>query len=84
MGRWRKVLDLMRISPANARFSDLCGLVVHVGFELRRQAGSHRIYRHPRPEIPMVNLQQGSGGKAKPYQVRQVITIIDEHGLEVD
>lgn len=35
-----------------------------------------------RPELPMVNLQS-DGGNAKPYQVRQVLSLFDENKLEV-
>ena len=74
-----------RRSPANVRFSDLCGLLVHLGYALDRRRGSHRIYRHPsRRDLPLVNLQQGGVGKAKPYQVRQVLGIIETYKLEVD
>jgi len=59
--------------------------VEHVGYVERRRAGSHRIYRHAtRPELPIINLQAGSAGKAKPYQVRQVLAIIETYELEVD
>jgi hypothetical protein len=30
-----------------------------------------------------VNLQEGQAGKAKPYQVRQVLGLIDAYKLEV-
>lgn len=31
----------------------------------------------PWPGAPRVNMQAGDGGKAKPYQVRQVLAAID-------
>ncbi|MGQ0570110.1 MAG: type II toxin-antitoxin system HicA family toxin [Armatimonadota bacterium] len=75
----------MRAGPANVLFRDLCRLVEHVGYVERRRAGSHRIYRHgTRSELPLINLQEGSAGKAKPYQVRQVLAIVDAYALEVD
>jgi hypothetical protein len=82
--RWHRLLETARRSPANIRFSDLRGLVERAGFVLRSTRGSHRIYRHAtRREIPLINLQEERGGKAKPYQVRQVVRIIDEWELEV-
>jgi hypothetical protein len=36
-----------------------------------------------RKELPLINLQADKGGKAKPYQVRQVLTIIEDFSLEV-
>ncbi len=56
-----------------------------LGYELVRKHGSHRIYRHPsRRDLPIVNLQEGESGKAKPYQVRQVLEIVETHKLEVN
>jgi predicted RNA binding protein YcfA (HicA-like mRNA interferase family) len=71
----------MREGKANVRFADLCGLLVHLGFVLRRVSGSHHVYRHETRHELMVNVQ-GERGKAKPYQVRQVLDMIDSNGLE--
>lgn len=80
----RALLERTKASPANVRFRDLCRLAEAHGFVMRRRKGSHLIYRHGgRPEVPLVNLQEGPGGKAKPYQVRQVLTLIETHGLEM-
>lgn len=72
-------------SPSNVRLADLCRLLERFGYIERSRTGSHRIYRHAkRPELPLINLQTGGAGKAKPYQVRQVLGIIDAYGLEVE
>ena len=71
----------MRGQPANVRFRVLESLVFHIGYALDRKRGSHRIYRCE--GLPTINLQEADGGKAKPYQVRQVLAIINEHGIEV-
>jgi predicted RNA binding protein YcfA (HicA-like mRNA interferase family) len=72
-----------RIGPANVRFADLRRLVVAIGYTLRRQKGSHQVFTHAaRPYLPMVNLQS-DGATAKPYQVRQVLRLIEENSLEV-
>jgi len=58
-------------------------LVEAIGYVQRRQSGSHRVFTHPkRAALPMINLQS-DGATAKPYQVRQVLRLIDEHNLEV-
>ena len=84
MGRTvAEILEQARRSPANVRFSDLCRLVEAIGYLLRRQKGSHRIFANAgRPDLPIVNLQS-DGAKAKAYQVRQVVRLIDEYQLEV-
>ena len=84
MGRWQRLVETARRSPANVGFEELCRLVERLSFVERRRAGSHRIYRHStRPELPLINLRAGPSGKAKPYQVRQVLGIMDAHGVEV-
>lgn len=42
----------------------------------RQQGTSHRIYKTPWAGDPRVNIQKGEGGKAKPYQVKQVLAAI--------
>ena len=84
VSRWQDLVESARASPANIRFRDLCGLVVYLGYSLDRQSGSHLIYRHSsRRDVPMVNLQEARAGKAKPYQVRQILGLIDTYKLEV-
>jgi hypothetical protein len=72
--------DLARqiaINPANVRFADLNKLCKAYFGEPRRTAGSHVIYRTPWPGDPRVNIQNDKG-KAKPYQVRQVLAAIEK------
>lgn len=84
VSRWQDLVESARASPANVRFRDLCGLLVRIGYALDRKHGSHLIYRHSsRRDLPIMNLQEGQAGKAKPYQVRQILGLIDAHKLEV-
>ena len=56
-------------------------LVEAFGFRLERVSGSHHIFAHPRvPEL--VNIQDRKG-KVKPYQVRQVLELVEQHNLEL-
>jgi hypothetical protein len=45
--------------------------------EPRRHGTSHRVYRTPWPGDPRVNIQNDRG-KAKAYQVRQVLRAIEK------
>ncbi len=65
-------------SDANVDFSDLRALLLHLGFE-ERTKGSHHIFRRADVE-ERINLQR-QGNKAKPYQVRQVRTVILRYRL---
>lgn len=43
----------------------------------RTTGGSHAVFKTPWPGDPRVNIQNDKG-KAKPYQVRQVLAAIDK------
>jgi predicted RNA binding protein YcfA (HicA-like mRNA interferase family) len=66
---------------ANVRFADAQRLAEALGFELDRVRGSHHIYRHARTG-ERINLQ-ARGGQAKPYQLRQLLDLVERHGLRV-
>lgn len=71
------LLDGMRRSPNNVRFSDLSKVCqAHFGTP-HGTATSHRVYRTPWAGVPRVNIQERKG-KAKPYQVRQVLEAIEK------
>jgi predicted RNA binding protein YcfA (HicA-like mRNA interferase family) len=56
-------------------------LVEAFGFRLSRVTGGHHIYAHA--GIPkLVNLQEVDG-KAKPYQVRQFLKIVEQYNLQL-
>ena len=52
------------------------------GFELARTTGSHRQYVHPNLTRPLP--VQPSNKDAKPYQVREFLELVDEHGLYIE
>ena len=69
----------MRRNPKNVRFADLRRVCDHY-FGPPRQAGtSHRVYKTPWAGDPRVNIQDDHG-RAKAYQVRQVLAAIDRLG----
>jgi len=75
MGKYEKlVFKILRgISDADISFDELCHLLKRFGFE-ERTRGSHHIFRKKGVE-EKINLQR-QGNKAKPYQVRQVRSVI--------
>jgi hypothetical protein len=78
----RKLLArLARGSVKNVAFADLQNLAEGFGFELRRVSGSHHIYAHPEVE-ELLNLQEVRG-QAKPYQVRQLLRLVERYGLSL-
>jgi len=70
------ILARMRENPKGIRFADLCKVCDHYFGSPRQQGTIHRVYRMPWQGDPRVNIQNGKG-KAKVYQVRQVIATIE-------
>ncbi len=76
----RKLLDRIRRGAVkNIRFHDLVQLLQELGFRLQRSRGSHRVYVHP--QIPRVLSLQPDRGEAKPYQVIQVLRLLEAYNL---
>jgi len=71
-----KILEKMRSSPAQIRFADLYKVCVAFFGEPRQNASSHAVFKTPWPGDPRVNIQNDKG-KAKPYQVRQVLLAVE-------
>ena len=77
----RKLLQRALQSPNNFRFADVCTLAEAFGFRLARVSGSHHIYVHPAVR-ELINLQDVHG-HAKPYQIRQLLQLVERHNLEI-
>ena len=83
MGKYDKLLfQILRgLSDANIGFDELCGLLNHLGFEMRVRGSHHVFYMDGIRE--QLNLQR-DGAKAKPYQVKQVRAVIIKYRLGKD
>jgi predicted RNA binding protein YcfA (HicA-like mRNA interferase family) len=78
----RKILQKILAGSKNIRFPDMANLVQGFGFTLSRTDGSHHIFS--RPDIPeLVNLQNVKG-KAKIYQIRQFLKLVERHNLKLE
>ena len=75
----RRLFEKLKKNPKNIRFERLCRIVEAFGFRFRGGKGSHRIYVRNGVE-ELLNFQN-VGGKAKPYQVRQFIKIVEKYNL---
>jgi hypothetical protein len=76
-----KIIDAMKNNPRNVRYNDLLKVCEHHFGQPRSSATSHAVFRTPWPGDPRVNIQNDRG-KAKAYQVRQVLAAIakkEEH-----
>ncbi len=77
MASIEKLLEQMRREPANVGFGELKKVCQAYFGKPRQDGSSHAIFKTPWPGDPRVNIQNAKG-KAKPYQVRQVLQAIDK------
>ncbi len=75
----RRLLEELKRNPKNVRFEKLCNAAEGFGFKFRGGKGSHRIYVREGVE-ELLNFQNIKG-KAKPYQVRQLIRVVEKYDL---
>ena len=73
------MLKKLLASPSNARFDDVCRLAEAFGFRLSCVSGSHHLFIHP-DIVELLNLQE-VGVQSKPYQVRQLLRLVEKYNL---
>lgn len=80
MGKYQKLIIkiLSGMADASVSFAELCNLLKVLDFE-ERTKGSHHVFRKE-GVIEKINLQK-EGSQAKPYQVKQVRSIILKYKL---
>ena len=81
MATIESILQKMKQNPKNISFNNLCKVCDFYFGNARQSGSSHRVYKMPWQGDPRVNVQN-SKGKAKPYQVRQVLQAVER--LEVE
>lgn len=81
MAKIEEIVASMRRNPSNVRFSDLSKVCDYYFGAARHKGTSHRIYKTPWSGDPRVNIQN-SKGKAKEYQVKQVLLAIERMEYE--
>ena len=77
MAQIEKLLAQIKNNPKDVSFTDLMKVCNHYFGEPRQQGTSLCIYKTPWQGDPRVNIQE-KNGKAKVYQVRQVLRAIDK------
>ena len=81
MAKMEDMLSQMKRNPKGIRYNDLCKVCDYYFGKARQTRSSHRIYKTPWQGDPRINIQNHKG-KAKAYQVKQVLMAIEK--LEVD
>lgn len=82
MAKPKKILAKVLAGSKNIAFGDFVLLVENFGFRLSRVSGSHHIFVHDSVK-ELVNLQNVKG-QVKPYQVKQVMELIERYNLEME
>lgn len=78
----RKLLTKALAGSRNIRFREVVLLAEGFGFRLSRVKGSHHIFVHPNVQ-ELVNLQNVDG-KAKPYQIHQLLELVERYNLQLE
>jgi predicted RNA binding protein YcfA (HicA-like mRNA interferase family) len=78
----KKLLQKIISGSRNVRFKEAVRLAEAFGFRMDRISGSHHIFVHP--EIPELLNLQNVAGKTKPYQMKQLIKIVEKHNLRME
>ncbi len=72
-----ELVDKMKSNPKSVRFSDLETVCQNYFGKPRKSGGSHCVYKTPWHGDPRINIQNDHG-KAKVYQVKQVLQAIEK------
>lgn len=75
----KELLDRARNNPQTLSFKELQQLAESAGFVLKRVGGSHHVYAR-KGIVEIINMQP-KGKMVKPYQVRQVVGLIEKYDL---
>ena len=84
MTRKQKLYQRILNNQKNIKFTDLLTIVEAFGFELDRIRGSHHIYKHPATDSGFLTLQPDKNSQAKPYQIKQFLSLVEEHALSLE
>ncbi|AGF78777.1 hypothetical protein UWK_02236 [Desulfocapsa sulfexigens DSM 10523] len=87
MSRIEKLLGDAIANPKNVSFKNLLKLAGKAGFERRKSSGHGFMYKHSTIKAPnnLMNFQhdERDKSKAKPYQVKQLLSFIEEFQIKL-
>ena len=79
MTKKREIYEKLKNNHKNVRFEELCNAAEIFGFRFRGGKGSHKVY--VRDGVKEILNFQNVKGKAKPYQVKQFLKVIEKYNL---
>ncbi|OFX44556.1 MAG: hypothetical protein A2046_12035 [Bacteroidetes bacterium GWA2_30_7] len=77
-----KLLNKVLSGSRNISFDEITSLLYAYGFYLSRTNGSHHIFVH-KDVTELINIQNVKG-KAKPYQIKQFLELIEKYNLKME
>jgi predicted RNA binding protein YcfA (HicA-like mRNA interferase family) len=80
--RRRRLLQKLLSGSKNIRFTEAVACAEAFGFRLARIHGSHHIYIHA--NVPELLNLQNVHGQAKPYQIKQLLRLIERYNLAME
>ena len=78
----KKALRKILSGSKNVRFKEAVAVAEAFGFKLDRISGSHHIFVHS--EVSDLLTLQNIKGKAKPYQLKQLLRIVEKNNLYME
>ena len=81
MSKPEKLFAKIKNNPQDIRFDEICKIAEVFGFKYKGGKGSHKVYS--RKGIPEILNFQNVRGKAKPYQVKQFLKLIEDYNLTI-
>ncbi len=78
MARREKLIEKMRNSPLNVRFSEVDALLRNEGFVLFNQRGSHRTYHHLDGRLITIVVPHGRRKTCSPSDTKKLLEILDQ------
>jgi predicted RNA binding protein YcfA (HicA-like mRNA interferase family) len=82
MTQKQKLLRKLLTGSNNIAFNDMVAIVEAFGFQLSRVNGSHHIFENAAIS-EQLNLQNKKG-KAKPYQIKQFLQLVEQYNLTLE
>ena len=78
----KELLQKIIANSQNISFDEFSLLVKAFGFQLDRVSGSHHIFKRSGIR-ELINIQNVNG-KAKPYQIRQFLSLVERYNLQLE
>lgn len=78
----KKLLRKILSGSKNIKFNEIRSCVESFGFNLDRVNGSHHIFSNPEVK-ELVNIQNVKGN-AKPYQIKQFLSIVEKYNIQME